>query len=151
MTEVKFEFFAKKKDDPSEPKPLRIHKGELYHKPNEFGIAVETCNQDVSIELVITPKGFSLFDDYKTVELIPEQKNNKDDLLWLWCYDANFMPADFSKMSKQLQGEIIMELLNRNSLKSVLIEIIIDGMVIAKNGHPVKPYKYKEVANGTNS
>ena len=24
MTEVKFEFFAKKKDDPSEPKPLRI-------------------------------------------------------------------------------------------------------------------------------
>ena len=58
MTEVKFEFFAKKKDDPSEPKPLRIHKGELYHKPNEFGIAVETCNQDVSIELVITPKGY---------------------------------------------------------------------------------------------
>lgn len=58
MTEVKFEFFAKKKDDPSEPKPLRIHKGELYHKPNEFGIDVETCNQDVSIELVITPKGY---------------------------------------------------------------------------------------------
>ncbi len=58
MTEVKFEFFAKKKDDPSEPKPLRIHKGELYHKPNEFGIAVETCNQDISVELVITPKGY---------------------------------------------------------------------------------------------
>lgn len=58
MTKVKFEFFAKKKDDPSEPEPLRIHKGELYHKPNEFGIAVETCNQDVSVELVITPKGY---------------------------------------------------------------------------------------------
>lgn len=58
MTEVKFELFAKKKDDPSEPKPLRIHKGELYHKPNEFGIDVETCNQDVSVELVITPKGY---------------------------------------------------------------------------------------------
>lgn len=88
--------------------------------------------------------GFSLFDGYKTIELTPEPGNCDDDFLWLWCYDANFMPADFTAMSKSLQNKIIMELLNRNKLKSVPIKVVIDGLVIAENGRPVKPYKYEE-------
>ncbi|EFQ54086.1 hypothetical protein HMPREF9265_1625 [Limosilactobacillus oris PB013-T2-3] len=88
--------------------------------------------------------GFSLFDGYETVELVPESKNNQDALLWLWCYDANFMPADFTRMSKSFQSKIIMELLNRNKLKSVPIKVVIDGLVIAEDGRPVRPYKYKE-------
>ena len=88
--------------------------------------------------------GFSLFDGYKTVELIPEPDNNDDDFLWLWCYDANMMPLDFSNCPKQTQSEIVMELLNRNGLKSASIMIVIDGVVVAENGRPIKPYKYKE-------
>lgn len=91
--------------------------------------------------------GFSLFNDYKTIELIPESKNNRDNLLWLWCYDANMMPLNFFKISKDLQKEIVMELLNRNSLKSVLITIVIDGLVVAKNGHPAGIRKFEEVSN----
>ena len=88
--------------------------------------------------------GFSLFKGYKTVELIPEPKNNRDSLLWLWCYDANMMPLNFANISKTLQEEIVMELVNRNSLKSVLITIVIDGLIVAKNGHPVNFHEYKE-------
>lgn len=88
--------------------------------------------------------GFSLFDDYKTIELIPEPKNNRDNLLWLWCYDANMMPLSFAGVSKGLQQEIVTELLNRNSLKSVLITIVIDGLIVAKNGNPVRPHEYTE-------
>lgn len=91
--------------------------------------------------------GFSLFEGYKTIELIPEPKNNQDNLLWLWCYDANMMPLNFAKINKDYQKKIVLELLNRNSLKSVLITVVIDGFVIAKNGRPVKMYKYKEKNN----
>lgn len=91
--------------------------------------------------------GFSLFEGYETVELIPEPANNDDNFLWLWCYDANMMPLDFSNCPKRTQSEIVMELLNRNSLKSVPIVIVIDGMVVAENGRPVKPYKYEENIN----
>lgn len=88
--------------------------------------------------------GFSLFEDYKTVELIPEPKNNRDNLLWLWCYDANMMPLNFAGVSNDLQQEIVIELLNRNSLKDVLITVVIDGIVVAKNGRPVKLHKFEE-------
>ena len=88
--------------------------------------------------------GFSLFEGYETVELIPEPKNNQDNLLWLWCYDADMMPLNFARINKDYQKKIILELLNRNSLKSVLITVVIDGFVVAKNGRPVKMHKYEE-------
>ncbi len=88
--------------------------------------------------------GFSLFEGYETVELIPEPKNNQDNLLWLWCYDANMMPLSFARISKDYQKKIILELLSRNSLESVLITVVIDGFVVAKNGRLVKIHKYEE-------
>ena len=88
--------------------------------------------------------GFSLFDDYKTIELIPEPKNNRDNLLWLWCYDANMMPLSFAGVSKALQGEIVTELLNHNSLKDVPITVVIDGIVVIENGCSVKLHKFEE-------
>ena len=88
--------------------------------------------------------GFSLFEGYETVELIPEPKNNQDNLLWLWCYDADMMPLNFTKINKDYQKKIILELLSRNSLKSVLITVVIDGFIVVKNGRPVKMYKYEE-------
>lgn len=88
--------------------------------------------------------GFSLFEGYKTVELIPEPDNNRDDLLWLWCYDANMMPLSFTRTSSDLQKKIVAELLNRNSLKSVPITVVIDGLIVIENGRPVKMRQYKE-------
>ena len=83
--------------------------------------------------------GFSLFEGYET-----EPKNNQDNLLWLWCYDADMMPLNFAKINKDYQKKIILELLSRNSLKSVLITVVIDGFIVAKNGRPVKMHKYEE-------
>lgn len=88
--------------------------------------------------------GFSLFSGYKTVELIPEPKNNKDNLLWLWCYDANLIGLDFANASSKMKTSIINELANRNSLKSVLITVVIDGYVVLDKGHLTKIYKYEE-------
>lgn len=88
--------------------------------------------------------GFSLFEGYETVELIPEPKNNQDNLLWLWCYDADMMPLNFTRTSNDLQKKIVAELLNRNSLKSVPITVVIDGLIIIENGRPVKMHQYEE-------
>ena len=88
--------------------------------------------------------GFSLFDDYKTVELIPEPANNDDNFLWLWCYDADMMPLNFTRTSNDLQKKIVAELLNRNSLKSVPITVVIDGLIVIENGRPVKMRQYEE-------
>lgn len=88
--------------------------------------------------------GFSLFEGYKTVELIPEPDNNRDDLLWLWCYDANMMPLSFTRTSNDLQKKIVAELLNRNGLKSVPITVVIDGLIVIENGRPVKMRQYEE-------
>ena len=82
--------------------------------------------------------GFSLFEGYETIELIPEPKNNQDNLLWLWCYDADMMPLNFTRTSNDLQKKIVAELLNRNSLKSVPITVVIDGLIVIENGRPVK-------------
>ena len=88
--------------------------------------------------------GFSLFEGYETVELIPEPKNNQDNLLWLWCYDADMMPLNFTRTSNDLQKKIVAELLNRNSLKSVPITVVIDGLIVIENGRPVKMRQYEE-------
>lgn len=88
--------------------------------------------------------GFSLFEGYETVELIPEPKNNQDNLLWLWCYDADMMPLNFTRTSNDLQNKIVAELLNRNSLKSVPITVVIDGLVVIENGRQVKMHQYEE-------
>lgn len=88
--------------------------------------------------------GFSLFEGYETVELIPEPKNNQDNLLWLWCYDADMMPLNFTRTSNDLQKKIVAELLNRNSLKSVPITVVIDGLVVIENGRQVKMRQYEE-------
>lgn len=88
--------------------------------------------------------GFSLFEGYETVELIPEPKNNQDNLLWLWCYDADMMPLNFTRTSNDLQKKIVAELLNRNSLKSVPITVVIDGLVVIENGRQVKMHQYEE-------
>lgn len=88
--------------------------------------------------------GFSLFEGYKTIELIPEPENNEDNLLWLWCYDANLMPLSFAGIDKKLRSKVVMELLNCNSLKSVPIDIVIDGLQVVSKGKPIKPRKYEE-------
>lgn len=88
--------------------------------------------------------GFSLFSGYKTVELIPEPDNNKDNLLWLWCYDANLIGLDFINASPDMRNKIVTELANRNSLKSVLITVVIDGYVVLDKGHLTKIHKYEE-------
>ena len=88
--------------------------------------------------------GFSLFEGYETVELIPEPKNNQDNILWLWCYDADMMPLNFTRTSNDLQKKIVAELLNRNSLKSVPITVVIDGLIVIENGRPVKMRQYEE-------
>lgn len=88
--------------------------------------------------------GFSLFEGYKTVELVPEPANNRDNLLWLWCYDANMMSLDFANCPKTTQNKIVTTLCNRNSLKSVPIDVVIDGLLVIKAGRIIKPHKYEE-------
>lgn len=88
--------------------------------------------------------GFSLFSGYKTVELIPEPENSKDNLLWMKCYDANLIGLDFANASSKMKTAIINELANRNSLKSVLITVVIDGYVVLDKGHLTKIHKYEE-------